>query len=566
MAKAKQALSRRTGHTGLSTSEPVPVLVSPPAAASTEKPSTQRSGPRTRSATRQPLSDVGIPTPTPTPAPETATSNTDMTATKRKRKRTGSTLDLNLDDYNNNSTHSATTASSQKKRRRIAPIDNDSDDDNSDNSNDSDEDNGDNSNDSYSNDSDVWESRPLSARARAEVARLAKSAGDLSDLHKPKGPGNAKQPYYRMTPAQKLQHRRPKQRTQAQEEQLSSLYLTPRQMELRKRSSKKVMLDYLQDWEAFVKEKDAATKSRRERRAEVSRMKKDSATLDLATLLLSMSEVPEVPEVKPRPTEAQYVKHIYGWMVRESPILINGISYSTTSCRWMPTLFFLTRSLFFIFISPTVVSYCDAKLDGDYTVVSAPVLDYITTKVFTDYVIKRIAPETSYKGIIGFKRSECTDPSLDQPKLAKEQGQEQTMDMDMDVDVNDLDGIMKSKYPASKLSKSKWTSMEQPTEPKLDLIAWQIDKALNDAMSERLQANIAYEVVTEGAGPIDDGDPGPSTTQQQRQASEMSQSGNNSDKNLIIPSVALIGSLAEKTQGSYLLTLTRAQLAPHMHL
>ncbi|KAG0291614.1 hypothetical protein BGZ97_005836, partial [Linnemannia gamsii] len=497
MAKAKQALSRRTGHTGLSTSEPVPVLVSPPAAASTEKPSTQRSGPRTRSATRQPLSDVGIPTPTPTPAPETATSNTDMTATKRKRKRTGSTLDLNLDDYNNNSTHSATTASSQKKRRRIAPIDNDSDDDNSDNSNDSDEDNGDNSNDSYSNDSDVWESRPLSARARAEVARLAKSAGDLSDLHKPKGPGNAKQPYYRMTPAQKLQHRRPKQRTQAQEEQLSSLYLTPRQMELRKRSSKKVMLDYLQDWEAFVKEKDAATKSRRERRAEVSRMKKDSATLDLATLLLSMSEVPEVPEVKPRPTEAHY---------------------------------------------------CDAKLDGDYTVVSAPVLDYITTKVFTDYVIKRIAPETSYKGIIGFKRSECTDPSLDQPKLAKEQGQEQTMDMDMDVDVNDLDGIMKSKYPASKLSKSKWTSMEQPTEPKLDLIAWQIDKALNDAMSERLQANIAYEVVTEGAGPIDDGDPGPSTTQQQRQASEMSQSGNNSDKNLIIPSVALIGSLAEKTQ------------------
>ncbi|KAG0284584.1 hypothetical protein BGZ96_011058 [Linnemannia gamsii] len=187
------------------------------------------------------------------------------------------------------------------------------------------------------------------------------------------------------------------------------------------------MLDYLEDWEAFVKEKDAAAKTRRERRAEIS------------------------AEVKPSPTEAQYVKHFYGWML-----------------------------------------YCDTNLDGDYTVVAAPVLDYITREVLTDCAIKRIAPETSYKGIIGFKCSECTDPSLNQPTLAKEQGQEQIMDTD--VDVNDLDGTMKSKYPASELSKSKWTSMEQPTEPKLDLIAWQIDKALIDAMSERLQPNTAYEI------------------------------------------------------------------------
>ncbi|KAG0284583.1 hypothetical protein BGZ96_011057 [Linnemannia gamsii] len=229
MAKAKQALSRRTGHTGLSTSEPVPVLCQ--CCASVGEPSSSSLNGEALDAEERAQDEECDATTTLGP------SNTGMAAMKRKRKRTGSTLDLNLDDHNNNSTHSAATAS-QKKRRRTALIDNDSSDDDSDNSNhsdegnsndsdednsndsdednsndsdednsnDSDEDNSDNSN-SYSDDSDVWESRPLSARARVEVARMAKSAGNLSDLHKPKGPGKAKQPYYRMAPAQKLQHR-----------------------------------------------------------------------------------------------------------------------------------------------------------------------------------------------------------------------------------------------------------------------------------------------------------------------------------------------------------------------
>lgn len=57
-------------------------------------------------------------------------------------------------------------------------------------------------------------------------------------------------------------------------------------------------------------------------------------------------------------------------------------------------VFLITYSLFsllsLIVISATVMN----TLDGDYTVVAAPVLDYIQTKVFTVYVIKRIAPGT----------------------------------------------------------------------------------------------------------------------------------------------------------------------------
>ncbi|KAF9536374.1 hypothetical protein EC957_011200, partial [Mortierella hygrophila] len=243
-----------------------------------------------------------------------------------------------------------------KKQRRAATFNNvDRDeDDNSDNSD---------SNDDSHDDGDC---RPFNMKIRAEIVRMAKSSKNLPDLEKPMGPGRAKQPYYRMTLARKMQHRRLKQGTPAEDEN------------------------------------------------------------------------------DDRPCAGLY-----------------------------------------------------------------------TNKVFTDYVIKRIAPGTSYKGIVGFKRPGYTDPSLDQPGPAKKQGQEQIVD----VDVDSLDSFMKSKHLASDLSKlCNWTFMEQPTEPK-------------------------------GTEPVDDGGAGSSTTQQQWEGTpEMSQDNSKNGENVVIPPVAMIGSIAEKTQ------------------
>jgi len=81
--------------------------------------------------------------------------------------------------------------------------------------------------------------------------------------------------------------------------------------------------------------------------------------------------------------------------------------------------------------------------------------------------------------------------------------------------------------------------MEQPTEPKLDSIAWQIDAALDDKNSDHQQPTTTNAIGTEGTGSVDDGAAGLSTTlqRQQHSASEMSH-GRKHGKGMIIPPVA----------------------------
>ncbi|KAF9898891.1 hypothetical protein EC991_010149 [Linnemannia zychae] len=232
-----------------------------------------------------------------------------------------------------------------------------------------------------------------------------------------------------MTPVEKMQRRKSKQYTDERDEQRLSLSLTPSELELRKLSSKKITEDYLADWRAFCDEKKDAVKSRRNRRAEISKMEKQATTLDPSA---------ELP--------------------------------------------------------PIQTSYCDKHLDGDYTVVAAPVLDYIQTQVFTDYVTKRIAPGVTYKGVIGFKRSGYTDPRLTPSKPANEREHKQ---------------------------------------PKPDPIAWQIDRALESTTLERVSPNMESGIGAEGAESFDDGDPGPSTGHQQlHAASVMSQGSSRGGKGM----------------------------------
>lgn len=189
------------------------------------------------------------------------------------------------------------------------------------NSVDSDEDDNSDSSDSNDDSHDDGDCRPFNTKIRAEIVRMAKSAKNLSDLEKLMGPGRAKQPYYRMTLAQKMQHRRLKQRMPAEDEndeRYLSLSLTPHEMILRKQSSKKVLEDYLADWRAFLKEKKAACMLSTQRRVEIKRRKKQALAAevkgkgkkeDLSLLL------PPVHEVKTRLAEAQYVKDFHGWKV-----------------------------------------------------------------------------------------------------------------------------------------------------------------------------------------------------------------------------------------------------------
>lgn len=165
---------------------------------------------------------------------------------------------------------------------------------------------------------DDWVKGPRhSTQIRAEVAQMAKSAGDLSDVDKPKGPGKAKIPYYRMTQQQKMQHRRArhcKQRQDEDDNHYSSLFLTPQEMVLRKESSKKVMDDYLADWKVFLEERKTCAQMRRDRRTKVG-WKKNQVVKGNGNVNDFSFQLPPGPDVKPRPTEAQYVKHMRGWKV-----------------------------------------------------------------------------------------------------------------------------------------------------------------------------------------------------------------------------------------------------------
>lgn len=186
-----------------------------------------------------------------------------------------------------------------------------------------------------------------------------------------------------------------------------------------------------------------------------------------------------------------------------------------------------------------------------------PVLDYIQNKVFTDYVIKHIAPEAAYKGIVGFKRGGYQEPILDQPSSPPEKKRMKEKSEDLDVD--SLDNIMKqTDPPVLELSKlCIWTPMDEPKEPKLDPISWQNDKALEDKVqvqsepeapngvgSEHVDSNVASASTTHQA-PL-----APAIVQQQHDS--VSKISQKNIKDVVIPPVAVIGSLYEKHQGTNL--------------
>ncbi|KAK3809749.1 MAG: hypothetical protein J3R72DRAFT_505448 [Linnemannia gamsii] len=292
-----------------------------------------------------------------------------------------------------------------------------------------------------SEDGDGVQSRAFTAERRAAIARLAIQTGEdeededgEDDDSRPRQrskwtSGKGKQPIYRLSSEQMKSRRSTQQPSMQGEDDEYSSYpssvLTPRDLQRRKRSSKKMMKEYLGDWEAFNEEKRAASALRRARRAEIAKWEKafgeqGGGEKEIRSSL-NVSQDP-FPEVKPRPTEAQYMKHIVGWK-----------------------------------------KYCIAHLDGDLTVTAAGVLDYIETEVFTDTVIKYIPQGTSYQGVLGLRQPHYNDPRSNAVRRR-----------------DNLDIIMtKSVDPSSELSKMlRWNSMKPPAGSNLDLVTWQISTAL----------------------------------------------------------------------------------------
>jgi hypothetical protein len=257
-----------------------------------------------------------------------------VTALAQKKRRTLSTkaINTNTNTNINTSTNTNTTtntktapkkqsaaSTSTSKQQKTVSFDRDDDDSYDYVSEDG------NSYDCDSDNSDNGQSRAFTVERRAQLAILAMQAEDDEDEEEDPGE-RAIQPIYRLSSEQRSypQLRKSKQQAPSQGESEPyppglSLRLTPQQLELRKQSSRKVMMDYLANWRVFNEGKMAAKNLRKARKGEIARRKKANAGSkgkgkgkDQEISQLAWNPV---QEVKPRPTEAQYMKHILGWKV-----------------------------------------------------------------------------------------------------------------------------------------------------------------------------------------------------------------------------------------------------------
>ncbi|KAF8925759.1 hypothetical protein BGZ47_003079 [Haplosporangium gracile] len=290
--------------------------------------------------------------------------------------------------------------------------------------------------------------------------------------------------------------------------------MTAQQIKSRqKRGCRQLLLDFLADWKDFTARKKLAATLRRKQKSVAIKRAKELKKLREADLRgkgkgKKDDDPIEIEDVDSRPTQAQYMKYI-----RQR------------------------------------LQYCDANYDGNVIVTPDHALSYIQDKVFTDFTIKRIRPGAPFKGIVARLRPARLHPGVVDPKSG---GEKKSLKDDEDEDQekeeeSELDDIMTSSDPSSKLG--KWSSLEQPKEPKLDPIAWQIDAVLEDTRPERLKASLLNSVEVRGIGLVGDNGASISTAERARAVSRKRQDRGKREMYNHIPDVAILSSHAEKDKG-----------------